>query len=118
VKIKLDENMPRRAEVLLRERGHDVDTVHEEGQAGRPDADVARASTGAGRMLMTLDRGFPSPATLPPNHPGVVVFKVRDQSAAAVTVVLIRLLDKHDLEELRGCIVIAGRDRVRIRRPT
>jgi hypothetical protein len=29
-------------------------------------------------MLVTLDRGFPAPATLPRDHPGVIVLKLRD----------------------------------------
>jgi predicted nuclease of predicted toxin-antitoxin system len=118
VKIKLDENMPRRVEALLRVRGHDVDTVHDEGRAGQLDAEVALAATHAGRMLVTLDRGFPAPATLPRDHPGVIVLKLRDQSAPAVEAALAHLLDHHDLEELRTCIVIVAPGRIRIRRPT
>jgi predicted nuclease of predicted toxin-antitoxin system len=118
VKIKLDENMPRRAEALLRARGHDVDTVHDEGRAGQPDAEIAQAATHAERMLMTLDRGFPAPATLPREHPGVIVLKLRDQSAPSAEAALAHLLDLQDLEELRGRIVIVAPGRIRIRRPT
>ena len=118
MKLKLDENMPRRVETLLQARGHDVDTVHEERRAGQPDAEIAQAATHAGRMLMTLDRGFPAPATLPRDHPGVIVLKLRDQNAPAVEVALAHLLDHHDLEELQGCVVIVAPGRIRIRRPT
>jgi Domain of unknown function (DUF5615) len=37
LKIKLDENLPQRLTSVLRELGHDVDTVVEEGLRGQDD---------------------------------------------------------------------------------
>ena len=40
MKIKLDENLPKRFVPALDARGHDVDTVRAEGLTGRDDHDV------------------------------------------------------------------------------
>lgn len=117
MKIKLDENMPRRVETLLRARGHDVDTVHDEGRAGQPDASVGQAAIGASRILITLDRGFPAPAVLPEGHPGVIVLKLRNQGVPSVVAALTNLLDNYNLDGLPGCIVIVAPGRIRVRRP-
>jgi hypothetical protein len=42
VKLKLDENVHRDVAPALRALGHDVATVHDQGLAGGPDADLAR----------------------------------------------------------------------------
>ncbi|HLJ69563.1 MAG TPA: DUF5615 family PIN-like protein [Chloroflexota bacterium] len=118
MKVKLDENMPRQAEVLLRDHGHDADTVHNERQAGKPDVELARAALSAGRMLMTLDRGFAAPATLPGGHPGVIVIRPHTQNVAAVITAVSALLDRRDLEDLHGSIVIVEPGRIRVRRST
>jgi predicted nuclease of predicted toxin-antitoxin system len=117
VKIKLDENMPRRIETLLRSHGHEVDIVHDESLVGHPDPEVALAVRDSSRMLMTLDRGFPAAAVLPVSHPGIVVIKLRDQSVLEVERAVAHLLSRGDLEELSGCIVIVTADRIRVRRP-
>lgn len=44
MKIKLDENLPLRLVEILRELGHDVDTVPQEGLVGRCDESVWRAT--------------------------------------------------------------------------
>lgn len=40
MKIKLDENIPLRLVASLAALGHDVETVPQEGLAGRPDTEV------------------------------------------------------------------------------
>lgn len=58
MRLKLDENLPLDARVLLADIGHDVDSVVEEGLAGAADADVVSATSREGRLLLTLDRGL------------------------------------------------------------
>jgi uncharacterized protein DUF5615 len=50
VRIKLDENVPLRLATTLEERGHQVDTVQQEGLTGHPDPDVAAAASAVGRI--------------------------------------------------------------------
>jgi hypothetical protein len=76
VKFKLDENLPASSASALISSGHDVDTVTDEGLAGAPDTEVVAAATAAARILISLDRG---------THAGIIVLRLRDQSAVAVT---------------------------------
>jgi hypothetical protein len=39
-RFKVDENLPREAQALLLNAGHDAQTVHEERLAGHPDATI------------------------------------------------------------------------------
>jgi len=58
MKVKLDENLPLRIAIELRARSHDVQTVGEEGLAGRADADIWQTSQHEGRILITQDLDF------------------------------------------------------------
>jgi predicted nuclease of predicted toxin-antitoxin system len=51
LRLKLDENLPASAARRLGALGFDVDTVLDEGLAGRADRDVWKAAQLAGRML-------------------------------------------------------------------
>ncbi|HVF14072.1 MAG TPA: DUF5615 family PIN-like protein [Acidimicrobiales bacterium] len=58
--LKLDENLGATCFKGLRDRGHEVDTVSDEGMSGAFDADVL-AAVGADRALVTLDLDFSNP---------------------------------------------------------
>jgi predicted nuclease of predicted toxin-antitoxin system len=116
LKVKLDENVPNRVGTLLAARGHDIDTVVDEGRAGQSDAVVRDVAVQADRMLLTLDRGFPSLASLSAADPGVIVLRPSFQSAPAVEAAIEQLLANHTLEDLRDCIVVVAPGRIRVRR--
>ena len=59
MKFKLDENMPADLATHLREAGHDVTGVVEEGLGGEDDPPVLTAATAEGRILLTFDLDFP-----------------------------------------------------------
>jgi hypothetical protein len=61
VKLKLDENLGRRWAEQLRDGGHDVHTVIDEGLSGSNDVDVLAASVAEERALATLDLDFANP---------------------------------------------------------
>lgn len=67
--LKLDEDSASH-EVLtrLKDAAYEIDTAVDEGLAGVPDEAVLLAATGAGRVLITQDKGFGSPHRLVP-HP-------------------------------------------------
>lgn len=118
MKVKLDENIPRRAAEVLTRAGHEVDTVVEEALMGSPDPDVVRAATAAGRLLITLDRGIGDVRTYPPGaHAGILVLRPADQSAASVTTLLEQLLAVEDLDALAGSVAVAQPGVLRVRRP-
>ena len=77
MKIKLDENVHGDVAEALRAPGHDVATVHDEGLAGHPDSDIARAVQVEGRCLITSDLDFADPRRYPPTQfPGIVVLRL------------------------------------------
>lgn len=118
MKLKLDENLPKSLVPLLAEAGHDADTVTNEGLAGATDDAVFRAAQEAGRLLVTLDRGFGDIRRYPPGtHAGVVILRLPEQSVTAVTAALRRLINDHDLNDLSRVTTILEFDRLRIRRP-
>ena len=57
-RFKLDENLPREAEGLLREAGHDAHTVLDERLGVNPDRRVFDASSAEDRILVTFDLDF------------------------------------------------------------
>jgi hypothetical protein len=63
MRLKLDENLPVTAAPLLRARGHDVDTVRDEGLTGQPDDAVWRAVQSESRFLVTQDWASPTRAS-------------------------------------------------------
>lgn len=117
MRVKLDENMPSVAAELLRSHGHDVDSVSDEGLRGAHDDVVAAAAGMAGRMLVTLDRGFSELAVRPGTSPGLLVLRPRSERIDDVEGALRFLLMAHPLDDLVGCTVVAGRGRIRIRHP-
>src|ERR1039457_4591202 len=106
--------MPMSAAALLRPHGHDVDTVRDEDLLGAPDEVVAEAAGKAGRMLITLDRGFSELAIHPGASPGLVVLRPLSQRVDHVASALSDLLARRSLDDLAGCTVIAGRGRIQI----
>ena len=118
MRLKFDENLPTGLAAELTGRGHDADTVIDEGLDGQPDPVVVAAATETGRMLVTLDRGIGDLRRYPPgSHAGVLVLRPASQDPASVLDLVDRLLQAHGLDDLAGCVVIVEPRRVRIRRP-
>ncbi len=117
VKLKLDENLPHSLVNVLRSAGHDTDSVTEEGLTGAHDQTVFASAQDAGRLLLTLDRGFGDIRRYAPGtHAGILVLRLQDESAPAVLRAIRRLIAQHDLEDLAGTIAIVEPARLRIRR--
>jgi predicted nuclease of predicted toxin-antitoxin system len=119
VKVKLDENLPGRARVILAAAGIDVDTMEDEELAGADDATVERAATGDGRLVITLDRGFGDVMRHPPgSHAGILVLRVDDQSAASVCDAVRTVIESYELDTLAGCVAVYRNGALRVRRPS
>jgi predicted nuclease of predicted toxin-antitoxin system len=77
VKIKLDENIGKSGVDLLRQAGHDVSTVREQGMAGSADEVLFQTCTEERRTLITLDRDFGQVPRFPPGRSaGIVVLEL------------------------------------------
>lgn len=77
MRLKLDENLGRLVAGMIRQSGHDVTTVHEQGMGGAPDRSVIEICRQEGRCLVTLDLEFGNPLTFRPSrYHGVAVLRL------------------------------------------
>lgn len=77
MRFKLDENIGRRGQELLRSAGHDVVTVYDQIMASIADEDLFRACAKEGWALITLDHDFCQVLRFPPKaSAGIVVLEL------------------------------------------
>jgi predicted nuclease of predicted toxin-antitoxin system len=82
VKIKADENIGGSGVAILKQGGHDVMTVREQGLAGSADERIFQACTDEGRTLVTMDRDFGNVRRFPPKQTaGIVVLDLGGPSS-------------------------------------
>jgi hypothetical protein len=116
VRFKRDENLPADAESLLRNVGHDVDTVLSEGLGGRPDPMVLAAAKFEGRVLVTLDLDFSNVRQYPPSdYCGIWVLRPHTQSIANTLGPLARALALVETETVHARLWVIEPGQVRIR---
>lgn len=114
--FKLDENIPIELANHLRELGHDVDTVVDEGLLGSPDDAIERAARNAKRIVITLDTDLGDVRKFPPRESaGIVLLRLADQQIPAVVAVVSRLVDQYEAEIRAGRLLVVTESRVRIR---
>ena len=115
-RFKLDENLPRDAETLLREAGHDVHTVLDEHLGGNPDPRVFDASQAENRVLISFDLDFSDIRLYPPaSHKGIWVLRPEIQSIENTLALLRGALLVLETEPVQGRLWIIQPGRVRIR---
>lgn len=118
MKVKLDENLPLRLRDALRLLGHDADTVPDEGLGGRDDESVWRAAQAEGRFLVTQDLDFSDIDRFQPGtHAGVMLVRLREPSANVLLARITNAFQQDDAEHWRGCFVVLGERKLRVRRP-
>jgi predicted nuclease of predicted toxin-antitoxin system len=116
VRFKIDENLPIEIAQLLREAGHDVFTVHEQGMGGAKDPVLAKVCQSENRAIVTLDTHFADIRTYPPeNYSGLIVLRVVRQDKPHVLEVMRRVLKLFSTETLEGKLWIVDEKRVRVR---
>ena len=116
VRFKLDENLPRDAQALLREAGHDVHMVLDEQLGGNPDPRIFDSSQAEDRILVTFDLGFSDIRVYPPaSHNGIWVLRPHTQSVDNTLTLLKAGLLVLETEPTQGRLWIIEPERVRIR---
>lgn len=116
MKIKLDENIGKRGLELLRQAGHDVSTVYQQGLSGVADEPIFHICADEGRVLITLDRDFGEVLRFPPaQSAGIVILDLGPR--ATPTRLLQRLGDFLSVagrQDVTGKLWIVEAGRVRI----
>jgi predicted nuclease of predicted toxin-antitoxin system len=116
MKFKVDENLPIDVAQLLREAGHDVYSVHEQGLVGAKDQVLAEVCQSENRAMVTLDTHFADIRTYPPeNYYGLIVLRLTHQDKPHVLEVMRRVLKLFPSEALEGKLRIVDEKRVRVR---
>jgi len=116
IRFKLDENLPRDAEALLRNAGYEVQTVLDERLGGRPDPQILDACRSEARVLITFDLDFADIRLYPPtSHAGIWVLRPLTQSIENTLILLRDALTLIKTEPSEGRLWIIEHGRVRIR---
>jgi len=110
-----DENVSPRLVAFLREQGHDVQDVKEEGWQGKDDAFLFQRAWGSQRCVISHDRDFGKLA-IARQEPcyGVIYLRLRDQRAPNVITVMRQFL-KRRIDISPGSLVVLQESRARIR---
>ncbi len=84
MRLKLDENLGRRARVILEAAGHDVATVHDEGLCSASDDRIIQIARQEQRCLVTLDLEFGNPLRYrAADYAGIAVLRLPDKPSQA-----------------------------------
>ena len=118
MKIKLDENLPKRLVSELIQLGHDVDTVGAEQLAGQADERVWRAAQSEARFLITQDLDFSDMRLYTPGtHAGLLLVRLAHPGRNALAERVAAFFLTEPVDQWRGCLVVATDHKLRVRRP-
>ncbi len=118
MKIKLDENIPFRVENLLRNMGHDVDSVLTEGITGSSDETVWSLSQYEKRFLITQDLDFSDSRKFSPGtHCWLLLVRLRNPGRERIFNRIEQVFHEEDVESWFGCFVVVSELKIRVQRP-
>ena len=116
--IKLDENIPALLVASLTELGHTVDTVPQEGLAGRDDSIVWAAAQREKRFFITQDLDFSDIRCFRPgDHHGIMLVRLRNPGRMALAKQINKIFSKENIKDWQGCFIILTDLKLRIHRP-
>ena len=116
LRLKLDENLPRKVETALRTLGHDVETAFSEGLAGAIDRLLLAECIAEDRILITLDLDFADIREYPPgSQRGVWVLRPSQQTFDTILHLVLSGVRLTAVERTVGQLWVIDERRVRIR---
>lgn len=116
MRFKTDENLPVEVVDLLRQEGHDAQSVIDQQLAGHSDRDVAAVCQAEQRALVTLDLDFSDIRSYPPeDYFGIIVLRPVLQTISSILRLTTRAVSLLDTELLAGRLWVVDESRVRIR---
>lgn len=117
MKIFVDECVYSSTTKLLRNWGHNVETVYEAGLAGREDQDLLKCATKQNQILISIDMDFSNAVRFVPSlHSGIIILKIRPTTLDNVHQILKEFLEKHREDEIHQSLVIIDKAKYRIRK--
>lgn len=117
MRIKVDEDLPKAATQILRDRGYEAVSVVEQGLGGVKDPELWRVVENEQRFLVTADKGFGDIRSHPPGtHAGVLLLRPDQDGIRPVVELLEQVLAGYDLRTLSGSVCVATPRGLRIRR--
>jgi predicted nuclease of predicted toxin-antitoxin system len=118
MKLKLDENLPRRLTAILKNLGHDIHTVQDEGLSGAFDADIWKRTQEESRLFVTQDMDFADLRTfVPGTHCGLLLIRLHTPSWKRLARRIQEIFQAEDVGSWLGCFVVATEAKVRVVRP-
>ncbi len=115
MRIKLDENVDERLAVLLRDAGHDANTIREQGLHGTEDKALYEICKREDRLMVTLDLDYSNIIRFPPEGtPGLIVLRGPNQLFCTMRILMETLIDALARELPAGKLWIVEPGRLRI----
>ena len=116
-RVKVDEDLPWRAAELIAAHGYDAKTVVGQGWQGVRDEVLWPRVQDEGRWLITGDKGFADLRShAPGTHAGVILLRPQEENRRAYLELVEAALDRLDLDDLAGAVVVVTHHGLRIRR--
>jgi len=118
LRIKIDEDLPKKVAEAVRGVVPDTLTVIEEGLSGILDPALWETVQREQRFLITGDKAFANIREYPPgSHAGVLLLRPDEDGIPQLMDLIQEVLKLGILENLEGCIAVATPRRMRVRRP-
>ena len=118
MKIKLDENLPRRLAIILKDLGHDAHTLHDESLLGCADTEIWAATQKESRFLITQDLDFSDLRQFAPgSHHGILLVRLRSPNRIDLIERIGELFRTENVREWAGCFVVATERKIRVLKP-
>jgi predicted nuclease of predicted toxin-antitoxin system len=117
MKLKLDENLPLQLAAVLKNLGHDVHTLRDEGLTGRADKEIWVRAQRESRFLVTQDMDFSDSREFAPgSHKGILLVRLRSPDRTALLKRVGELFQNENVTGWLGCFVVATERKIRVLR--